>query len=150
VKTKGQIVVLSSGAAQYRTALYSEYCLSKHALNRLAELVVVGTYPSSRKRIGESYLLTAMILTENPSIRIFCVHPGCVETQLITDSQSAIPCEDPLALPAATILYLTSGKADYLSSRYVSATWDLSEVERDWKEKIVAQNSLVNKLAIPH
>ncbi|KAI0248657.1 hypothetical protein BJV78DRAFT_1131020 [Lactifluus subvellereus] len=45
-----------------------------------------------------------------------------------------------IGLPTATILYLTSGKADYLSSRYVSATWDLGEVERDWKEKIVAQN----------
>jgi hypothetical protein len=46
-------------------------------------------------------------------------------------------------------LYLTSGQADYLSGRYVSATWDLGEVERDWKEKIVAQNCLVNKLSIP-
>jgi hypothetical protein len=44
---------------------------------------------------------------------------------------------------------LTSGKADYLSGRYVSATWDLSEVERDWKEKIITQQVLVNKLSIP-
>ena len=57
--------------------------------------------------------------------------------------------KDTLVLPAATILYLTSGKADYLSSRYVSATWDLGEVERDWKEKIVSQNALINKLDIP-
>ena len=57
--------------------------------------------------------------------------------------------EDSVALPAATILYLTSGKADFLRGRYVSSTWDLGEVERDWKEKIVAQNALVNKLAIP-
>jgi hypothetical protein len=52
-------------------------------------------------------------------------------------------------LAASTIQYLTSGKADYLSGRYVSATWDLGEVERDWKEKIIAQNSLVSKLSIP-
>jgi hypothetical protein len=44
---------------------------------------------------------------------------------------------------------LTSGKADYLSGRFVSATWDLGEVERDWKEKIINQHALVNKLAIP-
>ena len=52
-------------------------------------------------------------------------------------------------LAASTIQYLTSGKADYLSGRYVSSTWDLGEVERDWKEKIVAQGSLVSKLSIP-
>jgi len=86
---------------------------------------------------------------ENPGIRIFCVHPGAVATQLNAEVQGPYPPEDTQALPAATILYLTSGKADYLSGRYVSATWDLGEVERDWKEKIVAQNGLVNKLSIP-
>jgi hypothetical protein len=44
---------------------------------------------------------------------------------------------------------LISGKADYLSGRYVAATWDLGEVERDWKEKIVSQEALISKLHIP-
>ena len=61
----------------------------------------------------------------------------------------SIPVNSTVGLAAATILYLTSGKADYLSGRYVSATWDLGEVEREWKEKIIAQNGLVNKLSIP-
>ncbi|KAH9963679.1 NAD-P-binding protein [Russula compacta] len=127
VNTGGQIVVLTSVAAQYRAPFATEYFLSKHALNRLAELVVV----------------------ENPSIRIFCVHPGLIATQLLAEIAPPDPAEDTLALAAATILYLTSGKADYLSSRFVSATWDLEEVDRDWKEKIVSQNALVNKLSIP-
>ena len=59
------------------------------------------------------------------------------------------PINDTVELPAATVLYLTAGKADYLSGRFVSSTWDLGEVERDWKEKIVSQNSLVSKLSIP-
>jgi hypothetical protein len=42
-----------------------------------------------------------------------------------------------------------SGRADYLSGRFVSSTWDLGEVEQDWKEKIITQNALVNKLYIP-
>jgi hypothetical protein len=54
-----------------------------------------------------------------------------------------------VGLSASTIQYLTSGKADYLNGRFVSSTWDLGEVERDWKEKIVAQRSLVSKLSIP-
>jgi hypothetical protein len=35
-------------------------------------------------------------------------------------------------------------------NRYVSTNWDMTEVERDWKEKIVSQNGLVNKLFIPN
>jgi hypothetical protein len=52
-------------------------------------------------------------------------------------------------LAASTIQYVTSGRADYLNGRFVSSTWDLGEVERDWKEKIIAQGSLVSKLSIP-
>jgi NAD(P)-dependent dehydrogenase (short-subunit alcohol dehydrogenase family) len=86
---------------------------------------------------------------ENPSIRIFCVHPGVVDTELFAEASGGVPAQDTVALPAATILYLTSGKADYLNGRYISSTWDLDEVERDWKEKVITQHALVNKLAIP-
>ena len=64
-------------------------------------------------------------------------------------SEGKIPTTATVGLAAATVLYLTAGKADYLSGRFVSSTWDLDEVERDWKEKIVSQNSLVSKLSIP-
>ncbi|KAI0256421.1 hypothetical protein BJV78DRAFT_1172120 [Lactifluus subvellereus] len=45
VKTSGQIVVVSSGAAQIRIPFCSEYCISKHTLHRLAEFVVIGKFP---------------------------------------------------------------------------------------------------------
>ena len=55
---------------------------------------------------------------------------------------------DTLELPAATFLWLTSRNAEFLSGRYVQATWDLGEVvER--KEEIVRENLLVTKLAGP-
>jgi hypothetical protein len=60
-----------------------------------------------------------------------------------------VEADSTVGLAAGTVLYLTSGRADYLSGRYVSATWDLGEVERDWKEKIVSQHTLVSKLSIP-
>jgi NAD(P)-dependent dehydrogenase (short-subunit alcohol dehydrogenase family) len=88
-------------------------------------------------------------LAENPDIKVFCVHPGTVATEMLAQSGGSTPAQHTVALPAATMLYLTSGKADYLSGRYVSATWDLGEVERDWKEKIITQHVLVNKLSIP-
>jgi hypothetical protein len=77
-----------------------------------------------------------------------------------------------VALAAATMLYLTSGRADWLSGRFVhftirffllfpplrlsnvigrfcSATWDMTELERDWKDVIVQKGGLLNKLYIP-
>jgi hypothetical protein len=65
------------------------------------------------------------------------------------EAGGSFPANSTVELAASTIQYLTSGKADYLSGRYVSAQWDLGEVERDWREKIIAQNCLVSKLSIP-
>ena len=70
------------------------------------------------------------------------------------------------------MLYLTSGRADWLSGRSVdftirffllfppsqlsnvmdrfcSATWDMTELERDWKDVIIQKGGLLNKLYIP-
>ncbi|TFY83414.1 hypothetical protein EWM64_g591 [Hericium alpestre] len=54
-----------------------------------------------------------------------------------------------MGLPTATTIYLTSGNADWLSGKYVSAPWDLGEVRQVWKEKIEKQAALVSKLALP-
>jgi NAD(P)-dependent dehydrogenase (short-subunit alcohol dehydrogenase family) len=42
LKTKGQVVVLTSVGAQTRFPTASEYCTSKFAINRLTEFVAVG------------------------------------------------------------------------------------------------------------
>ena len=42
MKTKGQIVMLTSAAAQLRVPNVSDYCLSKHAINRFAEFITIG------------------------------------------------------------------------------------------------------------
>ncbi|KAI0042038.1 NAD-P-binding protein [Auriscalpium vulgare] len=127
MKSKGCIIIVTSMAAQLRAPTASDYVVSKFALGRLAEFISL----------------------EYPDVKVFAVHPGMVETQLNSDSQSPVPPVDTVSLPAAVFLYLSAGKADYLNSRYVSANWDLAEVEKDWKEKIVAQNGLVSKLSIP-
>jgi NAD(P)-dependent dehydrogenase (short-subunit alcohol dehydrogenase family) len=44
LKTKGQVAILGSGASQVRLPNASEYCISKHAMLRLAEFVTVGEY----------------------------------------------------------------------------------------------------------
>ncbi|KAI0061663.1 NAD-P-binding protein [Artomyces pyxidatus] len=127
LKTKGSIVVVTSSGAQVRLPTVSDYCISKHTLGRFVEFVAL----------------------EYPDVKIFNVHPGTVATELNVEAAIPFPSVDPPSLAAAVFVYLTAGKADYLSGRYTSANWDLTEVERDWKEKIVEKNALVSKLAIP-
>ena len=152
-KTEGHVVIITSSAAQVRIPNMSEYCISKHAINRFVEFI----------GIGNSYLLyldsplfcslsTRFRFAEYPDLKVFSVHPGTIKTALYDEfggGETKFPLSATVGLSAATVLYLTAGKADYLSGRYISSTWDLGEVERDWKEKIVTQNCLVNKLSIP-
>ena len=44
--------------------------------------------------------------------------------------------------------FTTSSDAMRMGS-YYSANWDMAEVERDWKDLIVQNEGLVNKLHIP-
>lgn len=147
VKSKGRVIIVTSLAAQLRLPTASDYVVSKFALGRLAEFIAVGEIflntPSPMYTDGSTSQ------TEYPDVKVFAVHPGVVESELNVESQAPFPAVDPASLPAAVFLYLSAGKADYLNSRYVSVNWDLAEVERDWKEKIVAQNGLVSKLSIP-
>ena len=91
-------------------------------------------------------------IVEYPEIKVFSIHPGTIKTDMYDEAISAgfsFPVNSTVELAASTIQYLTSGKADYLIGRFVSAQWDLGEVERNWKEKIISQNGLVSKLSIP-
>ncbi|KAI9467354.1 NAD-P-binding protein [Lactarius psammicola] len=129
-KTSGRIVVVSSGAAQLRIPHASDYATSKHAVNRLVEFIAL----------------------EYPKLTAFTLHPGTVKTQMTGEAGIEPPDDlifDTPQLPAATMLYLTSGRIDWLNGKYLAATWDIGEIERDWKEKVEAGNVLINKLAIP-
>jgi len=148
LKTKGQVVILSSASAQIRLPNASEYCVSKHAMLRFAEFVAIGEYYCL---VSHSYYTSDphRFSVEYPDIKVFSVHPGTVKTDLYDEADGQFTVNSTVELAASTIQYATSGKADYLSGRYVSVQWDLGEVERDWKEKIIAQNGLVSKLSIP-
>ena len=124
------------------TAPRSTQCFVSQSLLPSVNITV-----SSPIRNERQILITLFV--EYPSIKVFYVHPGSVKTDLYDEAAGFFPVNSTVELAASTIQYLTSGKADYLSGRYVSVQWDLGEVERDWKEKIIAQNGLVSKLSIP-
>lgn len=88
---------------------------------------------------------------ENPGVKTYSLHPGSIVTETAQDSglaEQGMEMPDSVELPAYTMLYLASGKADWLSGRYVEATWDLGQVEREWKDKILAGDLLINKLDV--
>ncbi|KAI0294554.1 NAD-P-binding protein [Russula brevipes] len=127
--SKGYFIAVSSAGAQMRVPGASDYCISKHALNRLVEFIAV----------------------EYPQIKAFSLHPGEIYTQLQRETRgdvSSVKFDAP-QLPPATMLFLTSGRMDWLNGRYVSANWNLAEVERDMKESIMERGGLINKLYIP-
>ena len=138
-KTQGYIVALSSIGAQLRFPGASDGCISKHAVNRLVEFVVLGeknpsSYPRSfqvrfRETDGFKKKIAKLLNAEHPSIRAFALAPGQIPTRLATETgaigDGGVGAPDSIALPAATMLYLTSGRADWLSGRFVysSSGW---------------------------
>ncbi|KAJ7158000.1 NAD-P-binding protein [Mycena crocata] len=130
LKTDGCMVVVGSKSAQLRIPFASDYGVAKHALGRFIEQVHL----------------------EYPTIKMFLLHPGAIPTETGRGTKvppETAPLSDTVALPAATMLHLTAGKADWLDGRYVSANWDLGEIEEKWKAKILEKGGLVNKLYIP-
>ncbi|VDC07620.1 unnamed protein product [Peniophora sp. CBMAI 1063] len=131
LKSKGQIIVTSSAAAHFRLPSFMDYSVSKHALNRFAEILAL----------------------DYPEIPIYSVHPGAILTPGADVSMNSmglqgLPLPDTLELPAATFLWLTARNAEFLSGRYIQAMWDLGEVVA-MKDEIVKENLLVTKLAGP-
>lgn len=57
---------------------------------------------------------------ENKQLCTFAFHPGSVRTDLFRASrleEVGAPADDPPELAAAALLYITSGKADWLNGR---------------------------------
>ncbi|KAI0275424.1 NAD-P-binding protein [Gloeopeniophorella convolvens] len=126
----GYVVAVSSIAAQARLPTMSDYCSSKHAVSRFVEFITL----------------------EYPKLKAFSFHPGGIDTKMSKDSgfvpsDSGFTFDEP-ALPPAAVLHLTSGRADWLNGKFVSANWDFDELERDWKDKVLAKGALVNKLDV--
>ncbi|TFY83682.1 hypothetical protein EWM64_g327 [Hericium alpestre] len=125
-KTDGCFIAMSSLASMMRHPKGSSYCLFKHAVNRFIEFIPL----------------------EYPNVKAFALDPGVIATDMSTQNgYKAI--HGGMELPTATMIYLTSGSADWLSGKYVSVPWDLGEVRQLWKEKIEKKAAFVSKLAIP-
>lgn len=130
-KTKGYFIFVSSVGAQVRRSGASSYQSGKHAINRIAEF--------------------AAMESAGDGVKVFAIHPGGVKTELSKAGgpELAKVLNDDVQLPAWAMVRLVQGKEDYLSGRYVSVNWDLDEVYEKWKDAIINEDALKNRLALP-
>ncbi|RFU33726.1 hypothetical protein B7463_g2646, partial [Scytalidium lignicola] len=108
--TGGTIIFISSQLAFETFPGGSSYSISKLALVKLSEF----------------------IHSEHPNIRVFSVHPGIIPTAMGKAFGGA--AKDTVELAAGMNLYLASPKADYLRGRYITANWDVDELEQHQSE----------------
>ncbi|EKM58601.1 uncharacterized protein PHACADRAFT_207415 [Phanerochaete carnosa HHB-10118-sp] len=126
-QSQGYVVAVTAGSAHMIFPGSSDYCISKQAVDRIVQFVVA----------------------EHPRVKALAFHPGLIETELSRRFGIEFKRPDTTELPAATLLHLTSGQADWLSGKYFSANWDLEEVEKKWKDKIIKEDALVSRLNTP-
>ncbi len=105
----------------------SDYQSSKHAINRLCEFV-----QSDHGKDG---------------IKCFAVHPGGVATDLghnMPENMHEYLVDKP-DLAACFVVWLASGKADWAKGRYLSANWDVNELQAA-RSDIETNDLFVNRL----
>jgi NAD(P)-dependent dehydrogenase (short-subunit alcohol dehydrogenase family) len=125
----GHLVLVSSIGAQFVVPGASDYQAAKHAINRLCEFVNVDH--------GDD------------GVKCFAIHPGGVNTALARN----MPADrhpnltDSPDLPAGFVVWLSSGKADWLKGRYLSCNWDVDELGGH-QDRILADDLLVNRLRV--
>ena len=78
--------------------------------------------------------LNEFLAAENPTLRVFNVHPGIVETPMHEKywneqgGKDAAPEADDVALPADFTVWLATSQAEFLRGRFLWANWDVDEM----------------------
>lgn len=123
----GHLILISSVGAQLLTPGASDYQVSKHAINRLVEFVNVDHGAEG--------------------VKCFAVHPGGVATALANNMPDDMLQHliDTPQLAAGFITWLASGKGDWAAGRYLSSTWDVTELGQ-LKDSIISNDLMVNRL----
>lgn len=77
--------------------------------------------------------LLELIDLEQPSLRVFSVHPGLVKAEngrgVVIDAYTPYAI-DTAALTAGLTLWLDTAKADFLKGGYIHSNWDVNELEQ--------------------
>jgi NAD(P)-dependent dehydrogenase (short-subunit alcohol dehydrogenase family) len=138
-KTHVDIVNMTSIGAHMTSPGASAYQTSKFALLRLTEFVsseyeehgvsCVAVYPGG--------VLTAMSKTL-PAIQSSMTYPSCADFLLLLTPVGLIDTPD---LCGGFVVWLTKGQKSWLNGRYLSASWDVDELEAR-KDEITERDKL--------
>ncbi|KAK5208490.1 hypothetical protein LTR99_001010 [Exophiala xenobiotica] len=137
----GHIIITASRAAAMVAEKITSYSVSKLAVTRLAECIHEENY--------------------NKGIKCFAIHPGGIITRLLTDIETKETegwakeaatiirpmLTDDISLPGNSCVYLASGKADFLSGRYVDLTIGFDNIEKN-KEAIIEHDLFKTGIAL--
>ncbi|KAE9364971.1 hypothetical protein N431DRAFT_563028 [Stipitochalara longipes BDJ] len=110
----------------------------------LSHLSGGNTSSYSASKAGAVRFFTALQL-EHPELRVVCLHPGIIETD-ITSKSNHVENEDDVSLPAGTMVWLASPEAGFLKGKYLWANWDVNELKVR-AEEITGSDLLTMKLA---
>ncbi|KAK5994178.1 Short chain dehydrogenase citE-like protein [Cladobotryum mycophilum] len=91
-----------------------------------------------------NYAIGQSVGCQHPNIRAFNLHPGYVAGDGQAGRLESTKRDTP-TLSAGVSLYLTTPQADFLRGRFMSANWDIADLE-ERKEEIVGQNLLTTYL----
>ena len=78
--------------------------------------------------------LDEFIALESPSLRVFSLHPGIVDTRMYKkvtqsfESMSGQPAPDDMSLPSDLCVWLASPESEFLRGRFISANFDMDEL----------------------
>ncbi|EMC96624.1 hypothetical protein BAUCODRAFT_131174 [Baudoinia panamericana UAMH 10762] len=140
-KLRGFIInVTSNNAWRYISGL-SSYAAAKIGLNALSEYI-------DKEGVAE-----AASGDDRPEVRCVAMHPGGVYSEMVERGVAAgdmpeaiVPLLiDQPALPGGTAVYLSTERAEFLYGRFVSATWDMEELE-NLKERVVKEDLLRSRV----
>ncbi|KIM94216.1 hypothetical protein OIDMADRAFT_45944 [Oidiodendron maius Zn] len=127
-KKQVDLINMSSDGAHKTHASVSAYQTSKFALLRFTEFV--------NAEYGEH------------GVNCIAVHPGCVLTEMTKRSKALRPLLiDTPELCGCFLVWITKGQRSWLSGRYLSATWDVDELEAR-QEEIVKGDKLKMRMVV--
>lgn len=133
LKTEGgakTIVNVTSGMAHFASIGAISYNISELAINRLTEA------------LAESYAVEGVLA--------YAVHPGIVMTMpapIGMKPEARAMCVDDVGLCGAFLLWLVKERREWLSGRYLSADWDVEELEGK-KDAIVKGDQLKMRMMV--
>ncbi|KAL2202391.1 NAD(P)-binding protein [Sarocladium strictum] len=123
----GHIIITGSRAATRADAKMSSYQISKLAVTRLCECIDIENHDAG--------------------IRAFAIHPGGIITRLLTDMETKETepwakeattlirpiLKDDISLPGNACVFLSTGRVDFLSGRYVDLTVSFDDMIQERK-----------------